>query len=89
LKREYNFSSLQKNAPWKLLLLAAACDVGAFSLYNYVISAYEVSTITIITASQAAVIALLSWKFLKERLTLQQIVGLGVVLLGLISLQLR
>lgn len=89
LIRKYNFSSLQKNAPWKLLLFAAVCDVGAFSLYNYVISAYEVSTITIITASQAAVIALLSWKFLKERLTLQQVIGIGVVLGGLISLQLQ
>ncbi len=87
--REYNFSTLTKNAPWKILILAALCDVAAFSLYNYVISAYEVSTITIITASQAAVIALLSWKFLNERLTHQQVIGLGVVLGGLICLQLQ
>ena len=89
ITREYNFSSLMNKAPWRLVIFAALCDVVAFSLYNYVISAYEVSTITIITASQAAVIALISWKFLKERLTFQQLIGLGTVLIGLVSLQLQ
>lgn len=87
--RQYNFASLIYKTPWKLLLLAAACDVGAFSLYNYAISRYEVSTITIITASQSAFIALLSWKFLKEKLSYQQIVGLVIVIFGLFSLQLQ
>ncbi len=89
LLRHFDFSSLLKKAPWKLLIFAGACDVGAFSLYNYVLSTYEVSTVTIITASQSAFIALLSWKFLKEKLSKQQILGLIVVLFGLVSLQLR
>ncbi len=86
--RQYNFSSLPGNAPWKLLALAGMCDVVAFSIYNYAIAQYEVSTITIITASQSAFIALFSWKFLGEHLTVQQILGLFVVLGGLISLRL-
>ena len=87
--RRYNFSSLKKSAPWKILFTAAAIDVAAFSLYNYTIAEYEVSTPTIITASQAAIIALLSWKFLKEKLNRQQLLGLLVVLCGLVSLQLQ
>lgn len=89
LLRHFNFSGLLNRAPWKLLLLAAACDVAAFSLYNYCIATYEASTVTIITASQAAIIALLSWKFLKEKITRQQLLGIGIVLLGLISLQIH
>lgn len=89
LLRQYNFSGLFKHAPWKLLFLAAACDVAAFSLYNYAIANYEASTITIITASQAAIIALFSWKFLHEKITKQQLLGIVVVLIGLISLQLH
>lgn len=87
--RQYNFSSLPGNAPWKLLVFASMCDVAAFSIYNYAIAQYEVSTITIITASQSAFIALFSWKFLKEHLTMQQVLGLFVVLGGLISLRLQ
>lgn len=89
LFRHFNFSILRKNIPWKNLLLAASFDVMAFSLYNYTIAHYEVSTITIITATQSAVIVLLSWKLLKERLNKQQVVGFFVILAGLVSLQLR
>jgi drug/metabolite transporter (DMT)-like permease len=87
LLRHFDFSTLKTQTPWKSIILAAALDVGAFSLYNYAISHYEVSTVTIITSLQAAVIALFSWIILKEKLNKQQIIGLIVAVVGLVSLQ--
>jgi drug/metabolite transporter (DMT)-like permease len=87
LLRHFDFLKLKTQSIWKDILLAAALDVGAFSIYNYTIAHYEVSTITIITSLQAAVIALFSWILLKEKLNKQQIIGLIVAVIGLISLQ--
>lgn len=87
--KRYDFSELKKQTPWKSIMLAAALDVGAFSLYNYTISRYEVSTVTIITSLQAAVIVLFSWIVFKEKLNKQQLIGLVIALLGLVSLQMK
>lgn len=89
LVQRYKFSTLRRQTPWKSIGAAAILDAVAFSLYNYAISYYEVSTVTIITSLQAAVIVLFSWIVFKERLNKQQVVGLVVALAGLISLQLN
>ena len=82
-------SSLWTQTPWKSIIAAAFLDVVCFSLYNYAISRYEVSSVTIITSLQAAVIVLFSWVVFKEKLNKQQIIGLIVALAGLVSLQLK
>ncbi len=85
--KKYDFSLLKTQTPWKSIGIAAALDIGAFSLYNYTIAHYEVSTVTIITSLQAAVIVLFSWIVFKEKLNKQQLIGLAIALLGLVSLQ--
>ncbi len=87
LYKHYDFAVLKTQTPWRSIFAAAALDVGAFSLYNYTIANYEVSTVTMITSLQAAVIVLFSWIVFKEKLNRQQFIGLGVAIAGLFTLQ--
>lgn len=75
--------------PWLWLIVGAALDVVAFSLYNAAVSIAETSYVTIITSTSSLVIVLLSVLILKEKLTRNQAIGVALAVGGLIILQFR
>ena len=84
-----NIVSILKQTPWKDAIMAAALDVIAFSLYNFVVGRYEFTSATIISATKCVITVVLANKLLGEHLTKRQIIGFCIILAGLISLQLK
>lgn len=89
LIRGEKLGSMFKGITWKFLLPAAAFDVVSFSLYNIAVSTSEVSYVSVIYSTQVVITVGLAYIFLKERLNKLQLLGLGIVVAGLIFLQLR
>lgn len=81
--------SLFKNIMWKWILPAAVFDVIAFSMFNYTFGKYEVSYVSIIAAATPVISTILAILFLKERLTVFQIVGFILVICGIVFLNLH
>ncbi len=79
---------LFKDIAWKWILPGVICDVLAFSIYNYAFTRYEVSYVTVIGASAPIVSTVLAILYLKEKLTLFQLVGFILVIVGVICLNL-
>lgn len=80
---------LIKDTPWKAAGLAAILDVIAFSVYNIAVGRYEVSSVTMVVATQPVVMVILANKLFGERLSRRQLIGFFIILAGLISLQLH
>lgn len=74
------------NTIWKWILPAAVFDVIAFSMFNYTFGKYEVSYVSVIAAATPVISTILAILFLKERLTLFQIMGFLLVVCGIIFL---
>ncbi|HUD20425.1 MAG TPA: DMT family transporter [Patescibacteria group bacterium] len=89
LFQRISINRLIKETPWKAVGLAAVLDVIAFSVYNIAVGRYEVSSVTMVVATQPVVMVILANKLFGERLSRRQIIGFCIILAGLISLQLH
>lgn len=79
-------SLLFNEIAWKWIIPGAICDVVAFSVYNYALTRYEISYVSVIGAASPVISTILAILFLKEKLTKFQIVGFILVLAGIICL---
>lgn len=79
-------SLLFKDIAWKWIIPGAICDVTAFSIYNYALTRYEVSYVAVIGAAAPIVSTVLAILLLKEKLTIFQIIGFILVIIGVICL---
>lgn len=78
-----------QKVPWKYVILAASFDVLAFSTFNFALTRYEISYVTVISAATPAVSTVLAVIFLREKLKVYQVIGLALVIVGIVSLNLR
>lgn len=79
---------LFKKIPWKVLLSAAILDVFGFTGYNLAVSRYEVSYVSVIASASPLITVILAAVFLKEKTNFIQKLGMGLVIVGIIGLQL-
>ncbi len=79
-------TELFKDIAWKWIIPGAICDVIAFSIYNYALTRYEVSYVSVISSAAPLVSTILAILFLKEKLTVFQITGFILVMIGVICL---
>lgn len=78
--------ALFKRVDWKWIIPAAVFDVAAFSVFNYALTKYEISYVSVINAAAPVVSTILAIIFLKEKLTIFQIMGFLLVIGGIIAL---
>ena len=79
---------LFKKIQWKVLLSAAILDVFGFTGYNLAVSRYEVSYVSVIASASPLITVILAAVFLKEKTNFIQKLGMGLVIAGIIGLQL-
>jgi drug/metabolite transporter (DMT)-like permease len=75
--------------PWALALGIVVLDIFAFTSYNYALTRYEVSLVSIIASASPLVSVLGAWLLLRERLTTPQRIGVAVVIVGILGMQIR
>ncbi len=78
--------SLFRKIDWRWIIPAAVFDVAAFSVFNYALTQYEISYVAVINAAAPVVSTILAIIFLKEKLTVFQIVGFLLVIGGIVAL---
>lgn len=78
-----------KEIPWKYVVGAAFVDTIGFAFYNIAITYGELSYVSVITSSCSVVTVLLSYLFLKEKLSRIQLFGFLFSIAGIILLQLK
>jgi drug/metabolite transporter (DMT)-like permease len=77
-------------ADWAIIgWLAVVNTAFAFTLWNHTLRTLSAMESSIVNSTMLVQIALLAWLFLGERLTLQQLAGMALVALGVLSVQLR
>ena len=77
-------------ADWAIIgWLAVVNTAFAFTLWNHTLRTLSAMESSIINSTMLVQIALLAWLFMGERLTLQQIAGMALVALGVLSVQLE
>jgi drug/metabolite transporter (DMT)-like permease len=76
-----------KQFPWKISLGIALVDVIGLGVYNFAVTRYEVSYVSVIASCATLVTIVLARLFLKEKLTKIQIISVITMLLGIIFLQ--
>ena len=76
-------------ANWAIIgWLAVVNTAFAFTLWNHTLRTLSAMESSIVNSTMLVQIALLAWLFMGERLTLQQIAGMALVALGVLSVQL-
>jgi len=75
-----------KTAPWRLITIAALLDVVGFSTFNFAVSRYDVSYVSVITSASPAVSVVLALVFLGEKLERYQKVGFALAVVGVAAL---
>jgi len=78
--------SLFKKVDWKWIVPAAVFDVVAFSVFSYALTRYEISYVSVINAAAPVISTALAIIFLKEKLTIFQVTGFLLVIVGIIAL---
>lgn len=78
--------SLFRDVPWRYLGAAAGLDVFAFSTFNWAVTRYDISYVAVMSAAWPVVSTVLAVVCLRERLTLRQVAGLLLVLVGVVGL---
>jgi drug/metabolite transporter (DMT)-like permease len=73
-------------APWRLITIAAFLDVVGFSTFNFALSRYDVSYVSVIASASPAVSVLLALIFLGEKLERYQKVGFALAIAGVAAL---
>ena len=76
-----------KQFPWKIALGVALTDVIGLGAYNFAVTRYEVSYVSVIASCATLVTIILARLFLKEKLTKIQLFGVVIILFGIILLQ--
>lgn len=76
-------------APWALALGIVVIDIFAYTSYNYALTRYEVSLVSIVASASPLVSVLGAWLLLHERLTPLQRAGVVVVIAGILGMQIR
>jgi drug/metabolite transporter (DMT)-like permease len=71
-----------KAAPWRLIAVASFLDVVGFSTFNFALSRYDVSYVSVIASASPAVSVVLALVFLGEKLERYQIVGFVLAVAG-------
>jgi drug/metabolite transporter (DMT)-like permease len=74
--------------PWTLALGIIVIDIFAYTSYNYALTRYEVSLVSIIASASPLVSVLGAWLLLRERLSVPQKLGVAAVIVGILGLQL-
>lgn len=88
LLKKLDIKSEIKNVEWKYIISGAILDVIGFSFYNIAVTSSTVSYSTIMISAQSLIIVILSYFFIKEKITIKQWIGVIIALFGLIVIQL-
>lgn len=89
LLQRKNIAAVFRHVPWGWIIPAAIFDVIGFCSFNYALSKYELSYVSVVIAGAPIITVTLAYLFLKEKLRYYQIIGLILVIFGLISLHLK
>jgi drug/metabolite transporter (DMT)-like permease len=79
--------TLWKKFPWKIALGIALVDVIGLGTYNFAVTRYEVSYVSVIASCATLVTIFLARLFLREKLTKIQLFGICLMLFGIVLLQ--
>jgi drug/metabolite transporter (DMT)-like permease len=71
-------------ATWLLVIGAGLCDTMAFVAFNTGLGSAHTSIVTALASLFSAVTVLLAWVILRERLSIGQWAGVGVILVGVL-----
>ena len=74
--------AILRMTPWRLVAVASFLDVVGFSSFNFAVSRYDVSYVSVIVSASPAVSVLFAVTYLHERLSLHQKIGLALAVAG-------
>jgi drug/metabolite transporter (DMT)-like permease len=80
--------ALPRGAVWWALFAAGILDTGAFLATNSGMQPGQVSVVSVLASLYGAVTVLLAWIFLRERLELNQSLGIAMIFLGIVLVSL-
>lgn len=89
LIRRKSIVDLFKNVPWKWIIPASFLDVIGFSVLNYASIKYDISYVTVMSKAAPVISTILAVYVLREKLKPYQIIGLIIVIVGIVSLNIR
>lgn len=81
-----SLSKVFQRVPWKWIIPAALFDVIGFSSFNFALTKYPVSYVTVMITIAPVVSTILAICIFKERLKIYQIIGFVLLIAGLICL---
>lgn len=83
-----NIFHVFKKVPWILVIPAAFFDVLGFSTFNFALTRYDISYVSVIISATPVVSVILALLFLKEKLKWYQFIGFILIIAGIVSLNL-
>ena len=89
LLRSGDLRRVLPKVPWALALGIVVLDIFAYTSYNYALTRYEVSLVSIIASASPLVSVIGAWLLLHERLSALQKIGVAVVIAGILGMQIR